>query len=238
LEAVSRKLTFHPSVDLADIAVETEGYSGADLQAVVYNAHLEVIHASIAPVVEMKGKGKDKGKAGAVSKGPEKIKRNYRQVAPAEDTDVAKSLADRAAMTSRVSTIRHSRAYNSGAYLISLNGQYRSTRLSRMRLVFRQALLWKRERRYPKFVESRPSAPGIDDLSRLSSKSISSDHSPIPVLPSLRQIGHDCSTCRFHLIGMSRGSADCCVDIGHSFPIEMGVWPMAILDGTPGLGCR
>ena len=44
LNAVSRKLTLAPSVDLDEIARLTEGFSGADLQALVYNAHLEVIH--------------------------------------------------------------------------------------------------------------------------------------------------------------------------------------------------
>lgn len=34
-------------MDLDAIAQETEGYSGADIQALVYNAHLEVIHEAI-----------------------------------------------------------------------------------------------------------------------------------------------------------------------------------------------
>jgi peroxin-1 len=37
-----------PSIDWEEIANCTEGYSGADLQALVYNAHLQVVHASIA----------------------------------------------------------------------------------------------------------------------------------------------------------------------------------------------
>lgn len=36
-----------PSVDFDEIAQLTEGYSGADLQSLVYNAHLQVVHASI-----------------------------------------------------------------------------------------------------------------------------------------------------------------------------------------------
>lgn len=39
-------------MDFREVATATEGYSGADLQALVYNAHLEVIHASIASVSE------------------------------------------------------------------------------------------------------------------------------------------------------------------------------------------
>jgi len=48
LEAVSRKVAIDASVDLGEIAAQTEGYSGADLQALVYNAHLAVVHAAIA----------------------------------------------------------------------------------------------------------------------------------------------------------------------------------------------
>jgi peroxin-1 len=47
LVAVSRKLTLAPSVDFDELARMTEGFSGADLQALVYNAHLEVVHAAI-----------------------------------------------------------------------------------------------------------------------------------------------------------------------------------------------
>lgn len=32
------------SVDFSHFAASTEGYSGADLQALVYNAHLESVH--------------------------------------------------------------------------------------------------------------------------------------------------------------------------------------------------
>jgi len=36
-----------PTVDFDEIASRTEGFSGADLQALLYNAHLAVIHSSI-----------------------------------------------------------------------------------------------------------------------------------------------------------------------------------------------
>ncbi|GLB37363.1 putative peroxisome biogenesis factor 1, N-terminal [Lyophyllum shimeji] len=48
LEAVAKGVSLSPSVDLGEIAALTDGFSGADLQALLYNAHLEVIHASIA----------------------------------------------------------------------------------------------------------------------------------------------------------------------------------------------
>ncbi|KAL7278137.1 hypothetical protein ACG7TL_008108 [Trametes sanguinea] len=48
LEALSRKVALAPSVDLAALAEETDGFSGADLQALMYNAHLEVVHDTIS----------------------------------------------------------------------------------------------------------------------------------------------------------------------------------------------
>ncbi|KAF8995495.1 P-loop containing nucleoside triphosphate hydrolase protein [Cyathus striatus] len=47
LLAVSKKVPLSASVDLDWVAEQTEGYSGADIQALLYNAHLEVVHASI-----------------------------------------------------------------------------------------------------------------------------------------------------------------------------------------------
>ncbi|KAJ8696655.1 Peroxisome biosynthesis protein pex1 [Pleurotus ostreatus] len=48
LKAVAGKVKLAPSVDLDEIAEATEGYSGADLQALLYNAHLEVVHQAIS----------------------------------------------------------------------------------------------------------------------------------------------------------------------------------------------
>lgn len=36
-----------PSVDLQQIAEYTEGYSGADLQGLVYNANMDAIHSAL-----------------------------------------------------------------------------------------------------------------------------------------------------------------------------------------------
>ncbi|KAL1750927.1 P-loop containing nucleoside triphosphate hydrolase protein [Schizophyllum commune] len=54
LSAVARKVALAPDVDLSHAAEATEGFSGADLQALLYNAHLEAVHESIArsPAVE------------------------------------------------------------------------------------------------------------------------------------------------------------------------------------------
>jgi peroxin-1 len=39
-----------PDVDFNHLANATEGFSGADLQALLYNAHLEVVHASVGEI--------------------------------------------------------------------------------------------------------------------------------------------------------------------------------------------
>jgi peroxin-1 len=100
---------------LDQIAAETDGLSGADLQAMLYNAHLEVVQSSIAAwdvekgidggVAEKakdKGKSKGKGKAaengGPVSDKPT-VSSIFRQLAPVEEL----SRQERATMESRVS---------------------------------------------------------------------------------------------------------------------------------------
>ncbi|KAK2467867.1 hypothetical protein APHAL10511_000162 [Amanita phalloides] len=47
LKAISRKVPISSDVDMDEIAAITEGFSGADLQALLYNAHLEVVHESM-----------------------------------------------------------------------------------------------------------------------------------------------------------------------------------------------
>jgi len=48
LIAVARKMTVSPTVNFDEIATRTGGFSGADLQALLYNAHLDVIHSSMS----------------------------------------------------------------------------------------------------------------------------------------------------------------------------------------------
>ncbi|KAI9683343.1 MAG: Peroxisome biosynthesis protein pex1 [Trizodia sp. TS-e1964] len=67
LRAFSRKINMSSDVveRLDKVAVRTEGYSGADLQAVAYNAHLEAIHDLIGDQDSVPAKG---GKKSAYSK--------------------------------------------------------------------------------------------------------------------------------------------------------------------------
>jgi len=47
LDVVARKLALDAEVDLSEYAGRTAGFSSADLQALLYNAHLDAIHESI-----------------------------------------------------------------------------------------------------------------------------------------------------------------------------------------------
>jgi hypothetical protein len=49
LQKITRRLRLLPDVDLDSVAERTNGFSGADLQALIYNATLESIHSSLEP---------------------------------------------------------------------------------------------------------------------------------------------------------------------------------------------
>lgn len=49
LEALSRKLVLSDNIDLGEIANETEGFTGADLQAVLYTALLKTVEETVIP---------------------------------------------------------------------------------------------------------------------------------------------------------------------------------------------
>lgn len=115
IECLSRKLHLAPSVDIEQLAEDTEGFSGADLQALVYNAHLDVVHSVLnkeeeevegkgkSKAVENNGSGKGKGKAiedgeaGSQLAGPV-----YKQLQPEEAPTTS---ANRAAFSERVSRV-------------------------------------------------------------------------------------------------------------------------------------
>jgi peroxin-1 len=48
LRALARKLELSPEVDFYDLAERTRNYTGADLQAMLYNAQLEAVHDVIS----------------------------------------------------------------------------------------------------------------------------------------------------------------------------------------------
>ena len=85
-----------PDVDLSVLAREAEGFSGADLQAMVYNAHLDVVHSSITATTQSKSQSQDNGRPKQVDQG-----RKYRQIAPILSEEV--SAAARGEMDKKVS---------------------------------------------------------------------------------------------------------------------------------------
>lgn len=99
MRACARKLRLAESVDLAEYAELTEGFTGADLQALVYNAHLDALHASIA-----------EGEA-RPSKGAEEVKVEYVAFggAVAEGKSKVLSLAEKSALDRRVRLVCASR---------------------------------------------------------------------------------------------------------------------------------
>ncbi|SNX86268.1 probable PEX1 - peroxisomal assembly protein -peroxin [Melanopsichium pennsylvanicum] len=69
MRAIATKVHLSDEVDLEKWADRTAGFSGADLQALLYNAHLEAIHESITAATEEKDKDRnmdDKDGAGAL----------------------------------------------------------------------------------------------------------------------------------------------------------------------------
>ncbi|KAJ8296981.1 Peroxisome biosynthesis protein PAS1 [Rhodotorula toruloides] len=64
MESAARKIHLSSSVSLARYAAQTAGFSGADLQALIYNAHLDAIHATIAPAVDANGQVEGTGAGG------------------------------------------------------------------------------------------------------------------------------------------------------------------------------
>lgn len=71
LKAVSTKLNLRPEVEnrLLSVAQRTEGFSGADLQALMYNAHLEAIHDLLGDTKNADNKDKGKSLANGVKEG-------------------------------------------------------------------------------------------------------------------------------------------------------------------------
>ncbi|TYJ52064.1 hypothetical protein B9479_007341 [Cryptococcus floricola] len=104
LEAVVKKggVELGVEVDLEEIVRRTDGFSGADLQAVIYNAHLEVVHASFERDLEKEEKGKAlvNGSTGHV----EKDRGDFKLVMPKDGGELG-SAAAKAEIKARMETI-------------------------------------------------------------------------------------------------------------------------------------
>lgn len=57
MQALANSFDLGSELDLEELAQRCEGYSGADLQALLYNAHLEVIHETMNQVLNTLSRG-------------------------------------------------------------------------------------------------------------------------------------------------------------------------------------
>jgi peroxin-1 len=55
MHSLSRSLLLDSNVDLYQISQETNGFTGADLQGLIYSAHLEAIHEALSLSESMNG---------------------------------------------------------------------------------------------------------------------------------------------------------------------------------------
>ncbi|KAH8815476.1 P-loop containing nucleoside triphosphate hydrolase protein [Xylogone sp. PMI_703] len=123
LKALGKKLKLSPEVldgpegGLAEISRRTEGYSGADLQALVYNAHLEAIHdvlgdQSHAEIGTKNSAGKTNGNLPSTAKqfvqfryGEEEDKAEH-EARERAGHNRSKQLAERAAIAAKLDSIK------------------------------------------------------------------------------------------------------------------------------------
>ncbi|KAH0290908.1 AAA-domain-containing protein, partial [Aureobasidium sp. EXF-3399] len=112
---------------LQEIARQTQGYSGADLQAVMYNAHLEAIHDVLGPTEEL---GNDKSSSSR-SKSKYKDFTYFRYGDESLGKDISanptpQSLAERANIATKLAALetarKRSKATNSAAADANTNG--------------------------------------------------------------------------------------------------------------------
>ena len=129
LRALSKKLKISPEIinlrrperTFAEVARRTEGYSGADLQAVIYNAHLEAIHDVLG---EQKGstsadgpRYKDQTALTERSRARELIQFRYGEKEEGEEaaerassgTNRSKQIAEQAALVAKLDFIKASK---------------------------------------------------------------------------------------------------------------------------------
>ncbi|KEI38078.1 uncharacterized protein L969DRAFT_18862 [Mixia osmundae IAM 14324] len=95
MRACSRKIEMSPDVDLYELAEATEGFTGADLQALIYNAHLDCIHASIPAVNAVDSESKtDEGEDGVkyITFGPSRASNGTTVLSRAEKAKVSQRL--------------------------------------------------------------------------------------------------------------------------------------------------
>jgi peroxin-1 len=114
---LSDEITSDSEHGLREIALRTEGYSGADLQAVVYNAHLEAIHDVLGDhnPPELGGKKNQAKSNGVLSSSKKFLQFRYGEEEDREDArsralqNKNKLLAERAAIALKLDEIKQAK---------------------------------------------------------------------------------------------------------------------------------
>jgi peroxin-1 len=124
LHALSRKLEIGGDVDLQELGERTSNYTGADLQAMLYNAHLEAVHDVISTENEGPVNGDDIGPQRSFKK----FKLGKVNVANGSQRE---TLADRARTKAKVLPITFSVADKSLThYSATIRGRVQRTQMS------------------------------------------------------------------------------------------------------------
>ncbi|GAA6051698.1 hypothetical protein JCM3770_001233 [Rhodotorula araucariae] len=99
MRSAARKVHLSPSISLEAYAAQTQGYSGADLQALVYNAHLDAVHAGLAADADAAGEGTTAGR----DAGEDEVR--YVALGGTEDDRKVLSRAEQASVNKRLEAI-------------------------------------------------------------------------------------------------------------------------------------
>ena len=106
---MSKKVNVSPDIDWDALASASEGYSGADLQAVIYNAHLDVVHRTLEEKRvggDKKGKRKGKAKEGSEEEVQGSEKKSQYVIFGGDKDTAPRSKAEEDALQKRVWDIR------------------------------------------------------------------------------------------------------------------------------------
>ncbi|KAG8905544.1 Peroxisome biosynthesis protein pex1 [Tulasnella sp. 403] len=168
LKALSRKVPTAESVDLRSLARDTEGYSGADLQAIIYNAHLEVVHETIT-LEEEQSLG-NKARRELQGEGT-----TFTSFGGSPNQSVA-SRADESAVKRRLQTMLTSRKQNAGKVLSRTPSEKKFVQEGHLRRAMEA---------------TRPSVPADERerLERIYSEFVSDRNGQLPVPPEGMAIG-------------------------------------------------
>ncbi|KAL6633217.1 AAA-domain-containing protein [Neocallimastix sp. 'constans'] len=105
LKALSRKLELGPSIDVVELAKRCEGYSGADLQALLYNAHLEAIHEQLNAVLQAANSSNDLFKEDKEKSVSFFILKSKSENEDKNISDIPMTLSQKSAIKSKIKTL-------------------------------------------------------------------------------------------------------------------------------------